>query len=148
MDEWAFLQKAAIFKGFDQAAIHRVVALGRAESVPGGNVVFREGEPGSYLYIVLDGNVAIYCGDKCIAKCRTLEAFGEMAAFRSRPRSATARATTDVKLLVLNETALNELLSGELAVPFLLNVIEVLSQRLQAGNTWIASSMEAQRRQA
>ena len=87
-------------------------------------------------------------GDKCIAKCRALEAFGEMAAFRPRHRSATARAVTDVRLLVLDEKAVNNLLSGPLAIPFLLNVIDVLSQRLEAGNTWIASSLEAQRRHA
>jgi hypothetical protein len=40
------------------------------------------------------------------------------------------------------------LLQGPLAIPFLLNVIDVLSQRLEAGNTWIASSLEAQRRRA
>lgn len=140
------LQKSPIFRGFSPEDVAHVVALGRMESVQGGNVIFREGDPGSYLYLVIEGSVAIYCGDKCIAKCRTLEAFGEMAAFRARQRSATARAITDVQLLLLDESAVAALLGGPLAVPFLLNVVEILSERLEAGNTWIASSMESQRR--
>jgi len=145
MDNYSRLQRAAIFHGFDAGAVEHVATLGRTECLQGGNVIFREGDPGRYLYVVLEGSVSIYCGDKCIAKCRALEAFGEMAAFRARHRSATARAITDVKLLVLDEAAVSSLLEGPLAVPFLLNVIDVLSQRLEAGNTWIASSLEAQR---
>ncbi len=148
MEDHIRLQRAAIFKGFDPGAIEFVASLGRTESLQGGNVIFRQGDEGSYLYIVLEGSVSIYFGDKCIAKCRALEAFGEMAAFRPRNRSATARAVTDVRLLVLDEAAVSSLLSGPLAVPFLLNVIDVLSQRLEAGNTWIASSLDAQRRRS
>ena len=148
MEDHTRLQRAAIFKGFDAGSVDLVASLGRTESLQGGNVIFRQGDEGSYLYVVLEGSVSIYCGDKCIAKCRALEAFGEMAAFRPRHRSATARAVSDVRLLVLDEKAVNNLLSGPLAIPFLLNVIDVLSQRLEAGNTWIASSLEAQRRHA
>lgn len=148
MDFQSRLQRAPIFNGFDAESVEFVASLGRTESVQGGNVIFREGDPGPYLYVVLEGSVSIYCGDKCIAKCRAYEAFGEMAAFRARNRSATARAVTDVTLLVLDESAVSRLLEGPLAVPFLLNVIDVLSQRLEAGNTWIASSLEAQRRRS
>jgi len=140
------LQKSVIFNGFDEESVKYIAGLGREESVQGGNVIFRQGEPGNYLYVVLEGSVSIYCGDKCIAKCRALEAFGEMAAFRARQRSATARAVTDVRLLVFDPEAVRVLLDGPLAVPFLLNVIDLLGQRLEAGNTWIVSAMDAQRR--
>jgi CRP/FNR family cyclic AMP-dependent transcriptional regulator len=148
MEDYTRLQKSAIFNGFDEDAVRYIAALGRVESVQGGNVIFRQGEPGNYLYVVLEGSVSIYCGDKCIAKCRALEAFGEMAAFRARQRSATARAVTDVRLLVLDQEAVGILLDGPHAVPFLLNVIDVLGQRLEAGNTWIVSSLDAQRRRS
>lgn len=146
MEDTSRLRKSAIFSGLDADSIKHIVSLGRVESVPGGNVIFREGEPGNYLYVVLEGSVSIYCGDKCIAKCRALEAFGEMAVFRDRRRSATARAITDVRLLALDQEAVGSLLESALAVPFLLNVIHVLSQRLEAGNTWIVSALDAQRR--
>lgn len=145
MDSVEKLQRASIFRGFGAAEIEQVHALGHPETYSAGQVIFHEGDPGSYLYLVVEGSVSIHCGDKCIAKCRVYEAFGEMGAFRRTRRSATARAVTDVELLQLNEAALARLLEGPLAVQFLLNVIQVLSERLEVGNTWIALSLEAQR---
>ncbi len=141
------LKKARIFRGFNEDEVAEAGTLARAQSFLQGEEIFREGDPGSYLYIVIEGSVSIYCGDKRMAKCRALEAFGEMAAFGGRRRSATARAVTDVDLLLFDETALQRLLESPVAVRFLLNVVDVLCERLEAGNTWIAYSMETQRRE-
>lgn len=148
MSHAAILKQARIFKGFEPEAIEHAGALAGLQTFTQGEIIFREGDPGSYLYIVVEGSVSIHCGDKRIAKCRSHEAFGEMAAFGKRRRSATARAVTNVELLLFDEDALSKLLASSLAVPFLLNVIDVLCGRLEAGNTWIACSLEAQRREA
>lgn len=140
------LQRARILKGLDGVQIAEVVAMGEEQHLEKGTVIFQEGEPGRYLYIVIDGVVSIHFGDKYIAKCREYEAFGEMATLHQRPRSATARATTDVHVLAFGEKQVERLLSSPHAVQFLLNVIDVLSSRLERGNAWIASSLEAQRK--
>lgn len=142
----AALNKARIFRGFSGDEIEMAGALAHGQRFPRGEVIFHEGAPGSYLYLVVEGRVSIHYGDKCLAKCRAYEAFGEMAAFGQRRRSATARAVTDVEVLLFDEAALDSLLASPMAVPFLLNVIDVLCERLDAGNTWIACSLEAQRR--
>lgn len=142
------LSKARIFRGFSAEEIEMAGALAQEQRFSRGDVIFREGAPGSYLYLVIEGSVSIHCGDKCLAKCRAYEAFGEMAAFGQRRRSATARAVTDVEVLLFDEAALRGLLARPVAVPFLLNVIDVLCERLEAGNTWIACSLEAQRRRS
>lgn len=139
------LQRARIFQGFSPEEIAHAAALARQQTFEPGTTIFHEGDPGSYLCIVVDGRVTIHQGDKHIATCRPTEAFGEMAAFGQRRRSATAHATSNVQALLLDETALNHLLDSHLAVPFLLNIIAVLSERLEAGNTWIACAMEARR---
>jgi len=140
------LKRARIFRGFQEAELAEAGKLAKGQSFSQGETILREGDPGSYLYLVVEGSVSIYCGDKCMAKCRANEAFGEMAAFGHRRRSATARAVTDVQLLLFDEPAIQKLLKSSVAVPFLLNVVEVLCERLEAGNTWIACSLEAQRR--
>lgn len=140
------LNSAKVFQGFGTEGILLISELGQFERFSKGEIIFSEGEPGSYLYVVLDGTISIHCGDKYLAKCRATEAFGEMAAFGNRRRSATARAVTDVELLLLNESALSELLRSSHAVQFLLNIIHVLCKRLEVGNTWISSGLEAQRR--
>lgn len=139
------LQRSRILRGFSEEEITQITALGAQTQYTAGQTIFHEGDQGHYLYLVIDGSVSIHCGDKCIARCRVYDAFGEMGVFRQTRRSATARAATDVTLLQLDDGALNSLLSGPLAVQFLLNVVNVLSERLEAGNMWIASSLEAQR---
>lgn len=140
------LQRARILNGLDRAQIAEVVAMGEEQHLEKGTVIFQEGEPGRYLYIVLDGVVSIHFGDKFIAKCRDYEAFGEMATLHQRPRSATARASTDVHMLAFGEAEVAQLLASPHAVQFLLNVIDVLSNRLARGNAWVANGLEAQRK--
>lgn len=139
------LQRSRILRGFSEQEVAQITALGNPKEYQAAETIFHEGEQGHYLYLVVDGSVSIHCGDKCIARCRVYDAFGEMGAFRQSRRSATARAVTNVTLLQLDEAALTSLLAGPLAVQFLLNVVSVLSERLEAGNMWIASSLEAQR---
>ena len=121
--------------------------LGRAETVrfPKDATIFREGTPGNYLFIVIDGVINIFVKDKMIARCKEGEAVGEMSALSDRPRSATTVAATDVELLSLNEDEIRKLLEGPYAARFLLNIICELSKRLDSGNTWVAASFEAQR---
>lgn len=140
------LRRARIFHGFNDKEIAGLVALGREKTFNKGDIIFREGDLGRYLYLVLDGVVSIYFGDKYIAKCRDWEAFGEMATLHQRPRSATARAVTDVRVLSFSENEVAQLLDSPQAVQFLLNIIEVLGGRLETGNAWIANSIESQRR--
>ncbi len=141
------LRRARILFGFGDNEIEAIVALGQEKRFSAGDVIFREGDPGRYLYLVLDGIVSIYIGDKHIAKCRDFEAFGEMATLHQRPRSATARAVTDVCVLAFGEREVARLLDGPQAVQFLMNIIEVLSARLETGNAWVANGLESQRRQ-
>ncbi|MCH8839062.1 MAG: cyclic nucleotide-binding domain-containing protein, partial [Candidatus Marinimicrobia bacterium] len=63
-----------------------------------GDVIFKDGDAGQSMFILLDGEVEI---SKVLGDHRTILAsiskgsiFGEMAIINRRPRSATARATS------------------------------------------------------
>ncbi len=146
MYDFERLRRARIFRDYSNEEIDAVLKLGTQQHFEGGVEIFREGEPGRYLYVVLEGVVSIRCGDKHIAKCKEYEAFGEMATLHQRPRSATARAVTPVRALAFGEEEVARLLESPQAIQFLLNIIEVLSARLEMGNAWIADSIESQRR--
>jgi CRP-like cAMP-binding protein len=61
-----------------------------------------------------------------------------MAVLNHRPRSATAAAVTDVKLFTLDEKEINQILERNLATKVLLNIVHVLSERLESANEMIA----------
>jgi CRP-like cAMP-binding protein len=90
---------------------------------------------GSNLFVVLGGKVGIYIKNQLIATCHVGDAFGEMAVLNKRPRSATATPLTDSRLLVLDESQINEILEKHVAVRLLMNVVHVVSERLEAANT-------------
>lgn len=70
--------------------------------------------------------------------CKVGDAFGEMSVLNHRPRTATATAETAVRLFTLDEAQVNKILEKRVAVRLLLNVIHVLSERLEDANGWIA----------
>ena len=69
-------------------------------------VIFRDGEPGQTMFIVLEGQVEIskVLGDRktVLAELEAGSIFGEMALIDNQPRSATATATAKVTALVIS----------------------------------------------
>lgn len=75
--------------------------------LPANETLFKTGEPGGVLYVVLSGNVEISIKDNAGQKIllKTVcdgDFFGEVSLFDGRPRTATAVATTDCELLALS----------------------------------------------
>ena len=88
----------------------RVEAHCREECWPAGAVVFREGDPGTSLYIVVSGEVDVRVGERTVARLGAGEWLGEMALVTGAPRSATIVVALDCRLLVLDTSAFGQLL--------------------------------------
>lgn len=71
-----------------------------------GQVIFLQGYPADYAYIIQSGDVEIYLElpDKTEQHIATLgigEMFGELGILDDAPRSASARALTDCELQIM-----------------------------------------------
>lgn len=71
-----------------------------------GEVIFRQGDPGDFVYVITDGQVEIVREEprgeeKVINRLGPGEYFGEMALISNAPRTATVRAITRVKAVAL-----------------------------------------------
>ena len=104
-----------------------------------GQVLFNEGDSGDRLYIVTDGKIKL--GIKSIDGRENLlavlgpgEMFGELSLFDPSPRTATATALTDAKLLGLGQEDLNLWLAEHPEVAK--HLLRALAQRLR--RTWEA----------
>jgi len=79
-----------------------------------GQEIFREGRPGAEMFIIEDGEVDISklhgAVEKRLSTLGPGDFFGEMALLEDRPRSATARARTDCKLLPIDASTFDQLL--------------------------------------
>jgi CRP-like cAMP-binding protein len=75
-----------------------------------GDYVVREGEPGSCMYVVLDGEAEVVRGEgdteRRLALLEPGDFFGEMALFDGEIRSAGVRALGDVRMLTVDKRTL------------------------------------------
>jgi CRP-like cAMP-binding protein len=71
--------------------------------IPAGEVIFTEGDPGSEMYGIVEGQVELRTSKRTIAILGVDDVFGEMAVVDSSPRMATAVATTDTELAVIDK---------------------------------------------
>lgn len=133
-----YAEKVRIFHGLTPEEVEEILRSGETLTYMKGQTIFHEGQMGSNLFVVLHGEIGIYRRDTLIAKCRVGDAFGEMAVLNQKPRNATAAALTDTNLFTLNESDINRILEKRVAVRVLMNIIHVLSERLERANTWIA----------
>jgi CRP/FNR family transcriptional regulator, cyclic AMP receptor protein len=78
-----------------------------------GAKIMKEGSPGTAMYVVLEGKVAVAIGRKIVEKLEVGGVFGEMALVDQRPRTAGAVAREDTALLAINRDALINLVKSE-----------------------------------
>ena len=97
-----------------------------------GEIIFREGDPATELYVIKSGRVDVATGNRLLATLEENGIFGEMALIDKTPRSATVTAATDVELVPVNEKQFLFLVSQ---TPFFaLKVMRVLAGRLRIAN--------------
>jgi CRP-like cAMP-binding protein len=97
-----------------------------------GEIIFKEGDPGAEFFVVQSGKVDIQLGNRLLGTLGDHDIFGEMALIDAAPRSATAVAKTDVKLVPVGEKQFLFLVSR--TPHFALNVMRTLARRLRAQN--------------
>lgn len=98
-------------------------------NLPAGQPLFREGEPGDLMYVLVRGTVDILVGDTVIESAGDGAFLGELALIDASPRAATAIATTDCRLVPLNKAQFHELVRG---TPFFATeVMKVMADRLR-----------------
>jgi CRP/FNR family transcriptional regulator, cyclic AMP receptor protein len=98
-----------------------------------GDIIFQQGDKAEELFVIQSGRVEIRLGNSVLDTLPELSIFGEMALIDSAPRSATAMAATDVKLVPVGEKQFLFLVSR--TPHFALNVMRALARRLRATNS-------------
>ena len=101
-----------------------------------GSTIFHEGEPGDALFLVTSGEVEVAVtsdtGDHIVLAHneRGATSSGEISLLDGGPRSATAKALTDVELLILSRAHLFELVVKRPHVA--IDLLTVMGRRLRA----------------
>jgi CRP-like cAMP-binding protein len=131
------VRRAPLFTALDEAAAVSLRASMDTVKIAKGSILFKEGDDGEHLYVIIDGKLKLgtSSGDgreNLLSILGPGEMFGELSLFDPGPRTSTATAVTDAKLLSL---------SHEKVIPWLkqnpevsLQLLTRLSQRLRRTN--------------
>jgi CRP/FNR family cyclic AMP-dependent transcriptional regulator len=109
-----------------------------------GEVIFRENEPGSEMFLIIQGTVEIRkatgpSSSKTLIALTKGDLFGEMAIIEKKPRSATAVAVEPAKLLSINEKLYESMILSN--PEFTRKMNRVLSERIRKSNAIIQNIM-------
>jgi signal transduction histidine kinase len=111
------LNSSKLFGGLLTGELHDLDQTTEFRHYPAGASIFREGDPGDGLYVIVEGTVQIVCrvGQDERRVLSTLgpgEFFGEMAVLDEQTRSATALAETEVRARFVPREDLLKALEG------------------------------------
>ncbi len=134
----AILARTPVFSNLPRRLLARLAVQLFEKTYAPGELVFREGDPGKGLFVVLEGEIEILRdtpqGEQRIATFGPSTAFGEMALIDDLPRSATARVSTPAHLLILYRSHFETLVAGDKAVALVVmhNLLRTLAGYVRA----------------
>jgi CRP/FNR family transcriptional regulator, cyclic AMP receptor protein len=97
------LRDLDIFEPLDDDALSNLTLLLDMKNIPTDKVVIRAGDPGSNLYIVLKGGVAVKADDGSrIAEMGAGEIFGEMSLLTGEPATSSIYTTAPTQVAMLS----------------------------------------------
>ncbi len=129
-----------IFWGLSRSEVDCLIEAGVMRSAAAGKLLFRKGDIGKNVYLILKGTIQIVDEydkhRKSVAEAGPGEFFGEMAMFdRVHTRSTHAIVKEHAQLLVIKYDVLEKLIDKKMPKQFLKNIIAALSHRIRDNNT-------------
>lgn len=94
-----------------------------------GKALFREGEPGDVMYVLVDGEAKIFIGGVLFEKCVPGAVLGEIAVIDKAPRYATVIASSKCKFAQVDDQRFHFLLDE--TPGFAIAIMRVMAERLK-----------------
>lgn len=117
-------------------------------NVAAGDIIFREGETGDYVFFVVDGQLEVIKKTEsgkevALCKLRRNNSIGEMAVIDEFLRSATVRALTKSTLVTLTRKSFNRILGEHplIGIQILKSISRLLSLNLRKTSSRLADAM-------
>ena len=128
---------APLFSALEDSAAAQLMASMAPRRLARGEMVFREGDAGDSLYVIMSGKVKLArtSGDgreNLLSVLGPGEMFGELSLFDPGPRLTTAHVVSDTELISLGNDALRQFLADHPEVA--MQMLAGLAHRLRRTN--------------
>ncbi|MBL8018952.1 MAG: cyclic nucleotide-binding domain-containing protein [Leptospirales bacterium] len=134
------LKSAPMFRDLSNRGMKAIRDLCHLRDYAPGEHIFREGEPGVGMYVILEGTVDIYKKDKRrerhFAALEPGDFFGELALLEDLPRTASAMAQSHCRIIGFFRPDLLSILERKprIGVQIMLNMARLIGARLISAN--------------
>ena len=132
-----FLRSVPLFAEIPGEDLRMMAEILDTVECAAGDVVFRKGETGEDMYIIVQGKIAIRDGETNIATLGVREFFGELSVIDRDTRSADAVAIEAAELLRLRAADLGELMARRPQIQE--QILLVLVRRLRIQNARLSA---------
>jgi CRP/FNR family transcriptional regulator, cyclic AMP receptor protein len=106
------IQNIPLFSRLSKKGLEAVARIADELDLPSGKEMATQGDRGREFFVLLEGTADVTKGDQRINQMKKGDFFGEIALVTKMPRTATVTATSDVRVLVINERDFASLLKS------------------------------------
>ncbi|MET0658142.1 MAG: serine/threonine-protein kinase [Steroidobacteraceae bacterium] len=130
-EHFSILRRLKFFHDFSQSEILEVLRASTWQDYVEGEEIVKEGEMDDRFYVIVSGSVAVMRNTKSVGQLDSGDCFGETSYVRGAKRQATIKALTDVTLMKVSSTLLEQA-SAACQLRFNRVFLRSLISRLQA----------------
>jgi CRP-like cAMP-binding protein len=123
------LQSVSIFAGLDHETLQLIAEATVEMALAAGQTLFKKGDTGDALYVVLAGTLQVHDGQRLYAQRGPGQVLGDMALLTGEPRMASVTALSPCHLLRLDRSTMDDLIEQHGKIGR--GLIAVLSERLR-----------------
>ncbi len=128
------LRKVPLFAGCSKSELRELALVADEVQLGEGTVLTKEGSTGREFFVLVDGAVQVARGGRTLAELGAGDWFGEIALLTGAPRTATATATSTVRVLVIDDRRFQDAVETmpSLAIKVLASVGDRLARDAQS----------------
>ena len=130
MENITVLRSLDIFRAIPDPDLVKVASILKGKEVRAGEDIIREGELGTSMFIIVEGQVRVHAQGTQIAMLGSGSVVGELAALDPELRTASVTALNDTFLFEVDGDALSQLMSERVDVAR--GLIRVLCRRVRS----------------
>ncbi len=117
------LEKIEPFSLYSDLVNDRIAAHSKLMKVKAGDLIIREGEENSELYIIMEGLFDVILNEKIIKTISKGNLFGEFGYFETKKKTPAIKAKTDGSILEISSINIQQILLNTPSFNFLMNHI-------------------------
>jgi CRP/FNR family transcriptional regulator, cyclic AMP receptor protein len=122
------LKRAPLFANCSKRELAAIGAIADEIDLREGKELTRQGAPGREFFVLVDGTADVVKNRRKVNTLKAMDFFGEIALIHETPRTATVKATSPVRALVITERNFKRLLQEQPEIQR--KVLEALAERL------------------